>query len=69
MVEGDPNSDAARKNLRRGDIILSANYEAVATVEELLAQVEKADAENREALLLRVQRRNAPAVFIPVRLR
>jgi len=38
----DANGDAARKGLRRGDIILSANYQAVTSVEELLAQVEAA---------------------------
>ncbi|GAB4482181.1 MAG: DegQ family serine endoprotease [Erythrobacter tepidarius] len=65
----DPNSDAARKGLRRGDIILSANYQDVASVEALLAQVKAATAERREALLLRYQRRGQPPVFVPVRLR
>jgi serine protease Do len=65
----DPNADAARKGLRRGDIILSANYQPVESVEALLAQVNVAIAENREALLLRYQRRGQPAVFVPVRLR
>jgi len=65
----DPNSDAARKGLRRGDIILSANYQATPTVEDLLAQVNAAVTEKREALLLRVQRRSSPPAFVPVRLR
>jgi serine protease Do len=65
----DPNSDAARKGLRRGDIILSANYQNVTTIEALLAQVNAAAAENREAILLRVQRRSQPPVFFPIRLR
>ena len=65
----DPNSDAARKGLRRGDIILSANYQATPTVEALLGQVNAAVAEKREALLLRVQRRTSPPAFVPVRLR
>lgn len=65
----DPNSDAARKGLRRGDIILSANYQDVASVEALLAQVKAATAEGREAILLRVQRRTTAPAFIPVRLR
>ncbi|AUX68791.1 protease [Porphyrobacter sp. HT-58-2] len=65
----DPNSDAARKGLRRGDIILSANYQDVATVEALLGQVNAAIAEKREAILLRIQRRTAPPAFVPVRLR
>ena len=65
----DPNSDAAAKGLRRGDIILSANYQAVTSVEELLAQVEAAASESREAILLRVQRRAQPPAFLPIRLR
>ncbi len=65
----DPNSDAARKGLRRGDIILSANYQPVENVEALLAQVNAATAENREALLLRIQRRTTPPAFVAVRLR
>jgi serine protease Do len=65
----DPNSDAARKGLRRGDIILSANYQNVASVEALLAQVKAAATEKREAILLRVQRRTAPPQFVPVRMR
>jgi serine protease Do len=65
----DPNSDAARRGLRRGDIILSANYQPVTTVEALLAQLNAAVAENREAILLRVQRRTASPQFVPVRLR
>jgi serine protease Do len=65
----DPNGDAAAKGLRRGDIILSANYQATATIEALLAQVNAAVAEKREAILLRVQRRNTPPAFIAVRLR
>ena len=65
----DPNGDAARKGLRRGDIILSANYQPTPTVEALLAQVNAATAENRDAILLRVQRRTTPPAFIAVRLR
>ncbi|MGB7372305.1 Do family serine endopeptidase [Erythrobacter sp.] len=65
----DPSSDAARKGLRRGDLILSANYNDVATIDALRQQVTEAQAENRDALLLRVQRRGAPPRFVPVRLR
>ncbi|MEO1047780.1 MAG: Do family serine endopeptidase [Pseudomonadota bacterium] len=65
----DPNSDAGRKGLRRGFIILSANYQAVASIEDLRAQIEAADVEGREALLLRIQSRGIPPRFIAVRLR
>jgi len=65
----DPNSDAGRKGLRRGDIILSANYQEVTTIAALREQVSSAESANREAVLLRIQRRGAPPRFLPVRLR
>lgn len=65
----DPNADAARKGLRRGDVILSANYQPVTSVEALVAQVNAATAEKREAILLRIQRGTQPPVFFAVRLR
>ncbi len=65
----DPNGDAARKGLRRGDIILSANYQPTPTVEALTAQVAAAVTEKREAILLRVQRRTTPPAFVAVRIR
>ena len=65
----DPNSDAGRKGLRRGDIILSANYEAVDTIEALNAQIAAAEEDGRDAVLLRIKRRGQPARFLPVRLR
>ena len=65
----DQNSDAGRRGLRRGDIILSANYQAVTTIEALREQITAAEQENREAVLLRIQRRGMPPRFVPVRLR
>ncbi len=65
----DPNSDAGRKGLRRGFVILEANYQPVATVDDLRAQVEAAEADGREALFLRIQARSGPARYIAVRLR
>ena len=65
----DPNSDAGRKGLRRGDLILSANYQTVASVDALREQVTAAEEANRDAVLLRIQRRGAPPRFVPVRLR
>ena len=64
----DQNSDAGRKGLRRGDIILSANYTAVGSADALREQVEEAAAEDRDAILLRVQRRGQPPRLLPVRL-
>jgi serine protease Do len=65
----DQNADAARKNLRRGDIILSANYREVTTLEQLEAIIETAEDEGRDAVLLRVQRRGSQAAYVAVRLR
>lgn len=65
----DPNSDAATKGLRRGVVILSANYRDVASVADLEAAVNEAKSENRTAIVLRVRDRGSPEVSIPVRLR
>jgi serine protease Do len=69
ITEVDDSSDAAAKGLQRGDIILSANYKAVVTSAELDAAVKQAKAENREAVLLRIQRRGQPPFYFPIRLR
>lgn len=65
----DGSSDAGAKGLQRGDIILSANYRAVASPAALEAAVREAKAARRSALLLQVQRRGQPAAYIAVRLR
>jgi serine protease Do len=65
----DGSSDAGRKGLSRGDIVLSVNYQAIASVEELETKVREAQAEGRDALLLRVQSPGRQPVFVTVRLR
>jgi serine protease Do len=65
----DPSSDAARKGLRRGDIVLSANYREVTTIDGVENAIRQARNASRDALLLRVQRRGQPAAYIPIRLR
>jgi serine protease Do len=65
----DPLADAGRKGLQRGDIILSANYTDVSTIADLEAITEKAEADGREAVLLRIQRRGRPAQYVAVRMR
>ena len=65
----DQNSDAAAKGLRRRDIILTANYNAISSITDLEAAVNKAVSEDREALLLRIQRAGGAPRYIPVRLR
>lgn len=63
------NYDAARKGIQRGDIVLTANYRPVTSQAELEAAVRQAKADNREALLLRIQSRGRPARYVAVRLR
>jgi len=65
----DPSSDAGQKGLTRGDIILSVDYRPVTTVAELEAAIKTARAGGKGALLLQVQRRGQPAIYVPVRLR
>lgn len=65
----DPSSDAGRKGLQRGDIVLSADYNEVASVADLEAAISSANSDNREAILLRVQRRGTAAQYVPIRLR
>jgi serine protease Do len=61
-------SDAARKGIRRGVIIEAANNNPVATVSDLEAAIRAARSERREAILLRLRARGAPAQSVPVRL-
>lgn len=61
-------TDAFRKGLRRGDIILSANYRIVVSTEELVAQISAAKVEKRAAILLLAQRGTRPPAFIAVRI-
>ena len=65
----DPNSDAARKGLQRGTIVMSANNTNLAQPSDLEQIIRQAQSEGREAILLRVRSRGSPAVSIPVRLR
>jgi serine protease Do len=69
ITDVDESSDAAAKGLQRRDIILSANYKPVATRADLDAAVRQAKAENREAVLLRIQRSGQPPFYFPVRIR
>ena len=64
----DQNSDAARKGLRRGDIVLTANYSAVTDPTTLESAIRQAQAANREAILLRIQRRGQLPRYFGIRL-
>jgi len=65
----DPSSDAARKGLRRGDVIVSINRKATLKTGDVNRLVNGAKNADRGAVLLEVKRRSQNARFIPVRLR
>ena len=57
-------SDASEKGLRRGDVIVSVNRQAVTTPAQVLAAVESARRAGRSSVLLLVQRGQGPEVFV-----
>ncbi len=65
----DGSSDAGQKGLQRGDIVLAANNQPIATITQMEAIVRAAKTQGRNALLLRVQRRGQPAAYLPIRIR
>jgi serine protease Do len=58
----------AQVGLRRGDVIVSANYRALSTAAGLAAAVKDAKAAGRSAILLGVKRRGAATQYVAVRL-
>ena len=69
IAAASANSDAGRKGLRRGDVILSANRTPVATSDALAKAVADAKRAGRDAVLLKILRRGNPSAFIAVRLK
>jgi serine protease Do len=58
----------AQVGLRRGDVIVSANYKPLSTAAALAAAVKDAKAAGRSAILLGVKRRGAATQYVAVRL-
>ena len=58
----------AQVGLRRGDVIVSANYKPLSTAEGLATAIKEAQAANRGAILLGVKRRGAATQYVTVRL-
>nr|WP_246605820.1 Do family serine endopeptidase [Sphingobium xanthum] len=65
----DPSTDAGAKGLRRGDVVMMANGAPVASEADLGKAAQAAKDAKRNAVLLQVLRRGAPAAFVPIRLR
>jgi serine protease Do len=63
------NSDAGRKGLRRGDIIITANRLSVTNADALAKVVNDARKANRDAVALEILRRGQQPAFIAVRLK
>jgi serine protease Do len=64
----NPNSDAARQGLQRGDVILSINQQPTTTAAQAAAAVEAARRAGRDTVLMLVQRGPGPARFIGIKL-
>jgi serine protease Do len=62
-----PNSDAAGRGLRRGDVITEAQYEPVLSEKDLATQIE-AQRKLKRPLLLKITRRGLQSAFITVKL-
>lgn len=64
----NPNSDAARQGLQRGDVIVSINQQPTTTAAQAAAAVDAARRAGRDTVLLLVQRATGPATFVGVKL-
>ncbi len=64
----DPNSDAAQKGLRAGDIIVSVNRAPANSPDAVSQAVDAARRSGRSSVLLLVRRGNGPPAFVAVNL-
>jgi serine protease Do len=63
-----PNSDAARRGLQRGDVILSINQQPTKTAAAAAAAVDAARKAGRETVVVFVKRGSAPPRFIGIEM-
>ena len=68
VTDLDPNSDAAQKGLRAGDVIVSINRAPANTPEAVSQAVDAARRGGRNSVLLLVRRGNGPPAFVAVDL-
>ncbi len=68
VVDIPGTGSGAQANLRRGDVIVSANYQPTPTVAALLAQINTAKKAGRKNLYLGVKRRGSPTLYAAVEI-
>ena len=68
VTEADPQSPAAEKGIKAGDVIVEAAQEQVNTVDDLARNVEKVRKSGRKAVLLRVEDGKGDMRFVAVPL-
>ncbi len=68
VVEIDPQSPAAEKNIKPGDVIVEAGQQAVGSPDEVAASVERVKKAGRKAVLLRVEDGKGELRFVAVPL-
>ena len=66
VTEADPQSPAAEKGVKAGDVIVEAAQEQVASVDDLVRSVEKVRKSGRKAVLLRVEDGKGDMRFVAV---
>ncbi len=62
----DPSSDASQKGIRRGDVIVSVNRQAVTNPAQVIGAVDVARRAGRSSVLLLVRRGQRPETFVGV---
>jgi serine protease Do len=68
VIDVAGNGTAGQAGLRRGDVIVSANYKPITTVSGLAVAINEAKKAGRGAMLLGVKRRGAPTQYATVRI-
>jgi serine protease Do len=66
LTQVDASSDAYEKGLRRGDLIISINRQAVTTPAQFVAQVDAARRAGRTSVLLLVKRGTGAEIFVGI---
>jgi serine protease Do len=68
VTQVDPVSPAAKRGIKVGDVIVEAGQDAVASVADVAAGIEKIRKAGRKAILLRVEDAKGELRFIAVPL-